>query len=107
MKPIENYLGKFNRAENRHTETSRFLIPFALAETGYKLSKRHSEQRWYLRDQYDKHDLPEERHKFLEHMSHTAIFIEDTWKKGKGAFESIGFSNKERGINVCGSAWKG
>ena len=95
LKSIENYLGKFNRAENRHTETSRFLIPFALAETGYKLSKRHSEQRWYLRDQYDKHYLPEEKHKFLEHMSHTAILIEDTWKKGKSAFESIGFSNKD------------
>ena len=95
LKPIENYLRKFNKAEDRHTETSRFLIPFALAETGYKLSKRHSEQRWYLRDQYDKHDIPQERHKFLEHMSHTAIFIEDTWKKGKGAFEFIEFSNKD------------
>ena len=94
LKPIENYLGRFNKAEDRHTETSRFLIPFALAETGYKLSKRHSEQRWYLRNQYDKQNLPEERHKFLEHMSHTAIFIEDTWKKGNSAFESIAFSNK-------------
>ena len=93
LKPIEDYLGKFNKAEDRQTETSRFLIPFALAETGYKLSKRHSEQRRYLRNQYDKQNLPEERHKFLEHMSHTAIFIEDTWKKGNNAFESIPFSN--------------
>jgi hypothetical protein len=95
LKPIENYLGRFNKAEDRHTETSRFLIPFALAETGYKLSKRHSEQRWYLRNQYDKQNLPEERHKFLEHMSHTAIFIGDTWKKGENAFESIAFSNRD------------
>ena len=91
---IENYLGKFNKADNRHTETSRFLIPFALAETGTKLSKRHSEQRKYLRGEYDKKNQEEERYKFLEHMSHTAIFIEDTWKKESNAFESIAFPNK-------------
>lgn len=94
MRPIEDYLGKFNKADDRHTETSRFLTPFALAETGYKLPKRHSDQRGYLRYQYDNKNLPEERHKFLEHMSHTALFIEDTWKKGDSAFESITFSNK-------------
>ena len=94
MKPVEDYLGKFNKAQDRHAETSRLLIPFALAETGYKLSKLHSEQRRYLRGQYDKKNLPEERHKFLEHMSHTAIFIEDTWKKKDNAFESITFPNK-------------
>ena len=94
LKPIENYLGKFDKAEERHAETSRFLIPFALSETGYKLSKRHSAQRWYLRGQYDKKNLPEERYKFLEHMSNTAIFIEDTWKKEDNAFEFITFLNK-------------
>lgn len=105
MRPIENYLGKFNKADDRHTETSRFLIPFALAETGKKLPKRHSEQRGYLRSQYDKENVPEERrpeerHKFLEHMSHTAIFIEDTWKRGDKAFESITFSN-ENVVLMC------
>ena len=94
MKPIEDYLGEFKKADDRHTETSRFLTPFALAETGYKLPKRHSDQRGYLRVQYDNKSLPEERHKFLEHMSHTAIFIEDTWKKGDKTFKSITFSEK-------------
>ena len=94
MRPIEDYLGKFNKADDRHTETSRFLTPFALAETGYKLPKRHSDQRGYLRNQYDNKNLSEERHKFLQHMSHTALFIEDTWKKGDNAFESVTFSDK-------------
>ena len=95
MKSIEDYLKKFNKAQDRQAETSRLLIPFALAETGYKLSKRHSEQRRYLRDQYDKlQNRPEGRHKFLEHLSHTATFIEDTWKKEGNAFESIAFSDK-------------
>lgn len=94
MEPIEAYLDKFKDAQKRHTETSRLLIPFALAETGYKLSKRHSEQRWYLREQYDRwKNLPEKRHEFLKHMSHTASFIEDTWKKKNNAFESIPFSS--------------
>ena len=94
MRPIEAYLDKFKDAQKKHTETSRLLIPFALGETGYKLSKRHSEQRWYLREQYDRwKNLPEKRHEFLQHMSHTAIFIEDTWKKKNNAFESISFSN--------------
>ena len=100
MRPIEEYLNQFKDAQKRHTETSRLLIPFALAETGYKLSKRHSEQRWYLRNQYDKQDLPEERHKFLEHMFHTAIFIDDTWKKGNGAFGSVVFSNRDL-VLIC------
>ena len=93
MEPIEKYMDKFKDAQKRHTETSRLLIPFALAETGHKLSKRHSEQRRYLRSQYDKQNLLEEKHKFLEHMSHTAIFMEDTWKKEDKAFESMTFAD--------------
>ena len=94
VEPIEVYLDKFKDAQRRHTETSRLLIPFALAETGYKLSKRHSEQRWYLRDQYDKWQAPEDKHRFLQHLSYTVIFIEDAWKKEESAFESIKFPNR-------------
>ena len=54
MKPVENYLEKFRKAQERQNGTSQLLLPFALAETGEKLSKRHSDQRRYLRDQYDK-----------------------------------------------------
>ena len=103
MKPIEEYMEKFKDAEKKHAETSRLLIPFALAETGYKLSKRHGEQRRYLREQYDRwQNQPEKRHEFLRHMSHTAIFIEDTWKKGNDAFRSIAFSNENKDVvSIC------
>ena len=94
MKSIENYLEKFNKAQERHTETSRFLIPFALAETGEKLSRRHSDQRRYLRDQYDKLQTIEEKREFVQHLSHTAVFIEKAWKKEGSAFKSIAFPNK-------------
>lgn len=95
MRPVENYLEKFTKAQERQNGTSQLLLPFALAETGAKLSKRHSDQRRYLRDEYDKWQTPDERYKFLEHLSHTAIFIEDAWKKGNKAFESIAFPNKD------------
>ncbi len=91
MEPVENYLGQFKKAQERQNGTSQLLLPFALAETGEKLSKRHSDQRRYLRDQYDKWQTLGERHEFLQHLSHTAIFIEDAWKKEDRAFESTAF----------------
>ena len=94
MKPVEEYMEKFTKAQERHTETSRLLIPFALAETGEKLSKRHSDQRKYLRDEYDKLLDIEAQREFVQHLSHTASFFKDAWKQGKDAFQSIAFPNK-------------
>lgn len=94
MEPIEIYLGKFKKAQDRQNGTSQLLLPFALAETGEKLSKRHSDQRRYLRDQYDKWQTPSGRHEFLQHLSHTAIFIEDAWKRKDDAFESTALPNR-------------
>ena len=95
MKPIEEHLEKFNRAQDRHRETSRLLIPFALAETGGKLSRRHSDQRRYLRKQYDELITINEKRKFVQHLSHTAIFFEKVWQKEGSAFGPIAFSNKD------------
>ena len=53
IKAVEEYLDKFKKAEEKQTATSELLVPFALAETGHKLQKRLSEQRRYLRDEYD------------------------------------------------------
>ena len=101
IRPIEEYMGEFKDAQKRHTETSRLLIPFALAETGETLPKRHSSQRKYLRDQYDKLQNIEEQRKFVQHLSHTAIFFKDAWKKREDAFHSIaGFSEKNV-VLVC------
>ena len=94
MEPIESYLGKFKKAQDRQNGTSQLLLPFALAETGEKLPKRHSDQRRYLRDQYDKWQTSDGRHGFLQHLSHTATFIESAWKRRDDAFESIAFSNR-------------
>ena len=95
MKPIEEHLEKFNKAQDRHTETSRLLIPFALAETGEKLSRRHSDQRRYLRKQYDELRAKNEKRDFVQHLSHTAMFFEEAWQKEGSAFGSIAFPNKD------------
>ena len=95
MKPIEEYLEKFNKAQDRHTETSRLLTPFALAETGEKLSRRHSDQRRYLRKQYDELETKDEKRKFIQHLSHTAVFFEKVWQKEGSAFEPIAFRDKD------------
>ena len=100
MRPIEEYMAKFTRAQARHTATSRLLIPFALAETGYKLSSRHSDQRKYLRDQYDKLADIKAQRKFVEHLSHTASFFTDAWKQGENAFQSITLLNKNL-VLIC------
>ena len=95
MKPIEEHLEKFDKAQDRHTETSRLLTPFALAETGEKLSRRHSDQRRYLRKQYDELETIDEKREFVQHLSHTASFFEKIWQKEGSAFESIAFRNKD------------
>ena len=94
MKPIEEHLEQFDKAQDRHTETSRLLTPFALAETGEKLSRRHSDQRRYLRKQYDELETIDEKRKFVQHLSHTAFFFQKVWQKEGSAFESIEFRNR-------------
>lgn len=95
MKPVEEYLEKFSKAQDRHTETSRLLIPFALAETGEKLYRRHSDQRRYLRRQYDGLQSIDEKREFVQLLSHTAKFFDRIWRKEGHAFGSIPFSNKD------------
>ena len=100
MRSIEEYMAKFTKAQERHTATSRLLIPFALAETGHKLSKRHSDQRKYLRDQYDKLEDIKAQRKFVQHLSHTASFFTDAWKQEENTFQSIAFLNKNL-VLIC------
>ncbi|WP_419864080.1 DUF262 domain-containing protein [Candidatus Poriferisodalis sp.] len=80
LSKVETYLEQFENAQNRLSATSNLLIPFALAESGYKLSKRLSDQRRYLRSTYDNSGT-EERDVFLQNMSHTAQLLEGAWDK--------------------------
>ena len=78
MRHVETYLGNFTTAHSRQRPTNDLLIPFALAESGSRLSKRLSDQRRYLKDSYE--SLEQERKLgFLRQMAHTALLLQDTW----------------------------
>lgn len=79
MKTIEEYVEVFTEADKKQKATDRLLVPFALAESGFKLSKRLREQRSYLRQRYDELKLIEEKRAFIEHMAHTSVFIKHYW----------------------------
>lgn len=75
---VEHYLDTFRTAQNRLVATSNLLIPFALAESGVRLSKRLSDQRRYLRKTYDELDSGG-RNEFLCAMADTARLLETAW----------------------------
>ena len=81
MRNVEEYLDNYQSAQSRQIATTNVLIPFALAESGSKLPKRLSDQRRYLRDQYDNLQTPDKKLAFIRQMAHTALLIEHTWDK--------------------------
>ena len=89
MRPIEQYLGQFNTSKERQGETSNLLIPFALAESGKKLSSDSLDQRRYMRNQYENLQNKGEKRNFVRHLSHVADFMAKVWKKEDRAFPSI------------------
>lgn len=87
IKRIENYLDAFNDAQQKQNATTALLVPFALSETGTKLSKRLSDQRRYLRDEFEGLDKTEQQN-FVRRLSHSSQFIKDIWPNSKSQ-ESI------------------
>ena len=85
MEEIERYLDRFNTAPARQTATADLLIPFALAETGEKLSKRLTEQRRYLMKNYDVYgDDIEAKRNFVRHLARTSIVVDKAWRPASG-----------------------
>jgi len=78
MGKVESYLQSHTLAQQR-TVTNDFVTSFALAETGKKLSHQLSEQRRYLRDNYQKADTKVAKVEFVRHLSDTVRFIRDAW----------------------------
>lgn len=80
---VEGYLDNFQGAQLKHTATSALLIPFALSEIGFKLSKRLSDQRSFLRDNFDKLPSLDEKRSFVKHLEHNSIFTRNIWNRGQ------------------------
>ena len=73
----------------RQKETAKLLIPFALAESGKKLSSEVRDQRQYMRHQYDNLSSKQEKRNFVQNLSHVAEFMSNAWKKEDRAFPDI------------------
>jgi hypothetical protein len=77
---VADYLAKFKAGEPLQRQTRDLLVAFALSETGEKLSKRLSDQRRYLKDEYERYEkvIPT-RVAFVQHLRNTSSFIQHAW----------------------------
>jgi uncharacterized protein DUF262/uncharacterized protein DUF1524 len=84
---IEEYLDRYRKADAKQRATSEMLVPFALAETGWKLQKKLNDQRRYLRDEFDKlsklNDIEKNR-AFVRSVAGVASFMRDGWDVERG-----------------------
>ena len=81
---VQEYLDRFDKAEDRQNATSTLLIPFALSENGHKLEKHLSQQRKYLRDRYTAASDRNAKRAFVRHLAHAADFVSAAWRPAKG-----------------------
>ena len=101
MKPIEKYFDQFDNATERQKETAKLLIPFALAESGTKLSSDVRDQRQYMRHQYDNLSSKQEKRNFVQNLSHVAEFMSNAWKKEDRAFPDITEFSDRNVVLMC------
>lgn len=89
---IENYLTHFKKAEAKQSATSEMLVPFALAETGEKLQKRLTDQRRYLREQFDHSDLSDlsSKRAFVQRLANLSSYVRLAWTVPEGGNPSFG-----------------
>lgn len=89
---VQGHLSRFQAGDRLQNATRELLIAFALAETGKKLSKRLSDQRGYLKEEFEKHkDSKSEREAFLRHLRDTAKFTDSVWGQSdsQSSFEGL------------------
>lgn len=100
VREIEKYLTHFEKAEARQAATSEMLVPFALAETGEKLQKRLTDQRRYLREQFEHADLSglDKKREFVQRLAHMSTYIRLAWTVPEGGdpqFDRAGTPTQE------------
>ncbi len=79
MEEIDAYLSDYPKADQRQKASTNLLIPFSLAEEGYKLGNKLNEQRVFLRTRYDALGDINSQRQFTEHMSQISTFLKHTW----------------------------
>jgi hypothetical protein len=81
---ISAYLAGFKEGVEYQDATRDLLIYFAAAETGKRLSKRLADQRSYLKQEFERHEVdPAARIAFVKQLRNTAVFAQHSWPNKK------------------------
>jgi len=75
---IDGHLDIISNAEQKHKQTTRIMLSFALSETGEKLTKHISNQRRYLINSYKDEDL-ETKNDFVKNLAYVTKFYYEEW----------------------------
>jgi hypothetical protein len=91
MADVQLYLDQFGVGDKLQTATQDLLVTFALTESGFKLSKRLSEQRKYMTRTFHLHkDDQSSREAYILNLKDTATFLRATWDPVPGNRELVG-----------------
>ncbi len=87
---LEAYFPPQVATDEKSKRISEFLVSFALAETGERLSRNLIDQRQYLRSQYrglaaGTSPLSEQR-AFVDHLAESGTFLFEVWRPQHAAF---------------------
>jgi len=83
-KVIEKYC---KTVGGKSLDTSEFIIPFVLSETGEKQSAHLRAQTLFLRNNYEKLNSIKEKREFIKRLSISVEFLYEIWKNDKIDFE--------------------
>jgi hypothetical protein len=80
LEEIDLYLSRFDAGESAQGASRNLLIAFHLYETGEKVSKKLSDQRKKLQDEYLRYqDNVDQRRIFLRGLRDVAVFMHHAW----------------------------
>lgn len=97
----ESYLECFSKSKEKQDATTKLIIAFALAEAGKKVSKRLSDQRHFLKESYEAHREHKQQKRFVQHLSHTAIFMRDVWHNDNKKLPDLKLIDNNQDAILC------
>jgi hypothetical protein len=99
---VKSYVEGFRAGDPRQNATRDLLVAFALAESGFKLSKRLADQRMYLKDRFEKYvGKDQERHAFLDSLRTTSSLIGSTWSDSSASMKDLPADATTDSMRLC------
>jgi len=81
LQEVSSYLSTFKVGEPLQAATRDLLIYFASAETGLKLSKRLTDQRRYMKEEFERYEGDKaKRIAFVQHLRDLTAFVQHAWE---------------------------